>query len=134
MILDTNKSVDIEEQLVFSSLADGDLGAENVGKEGTKGQFDGGVKAIDYPEVTNSRAGDPGGNRGHTALITMYETCWWNSFSRSYAADSGMIAESGSVTITDTHDFASIYGEFLATGNDPTIGQKGSERFGTFPR
>ena len=36
----------------------------------------------------------------------------------------------GSMTITDIHDFSSLYGEFLATGNDPTIGQLGSVRFG----
>jgi hypothetical protein len=37
--------------------------------------------------------------------------------------------ETGDITITDVHDFASVYGEFLATGNDPTIGQLGSIRF-----
>jgi hypothetical protein len=35
------------------------------------------------------------------------------------------------MTITDIHDFSSIYGEFLATGNDPTLGQIGSIRFGS---
>ena len=41
-----------------------------------------------------------------------------------------MIMETGDVTVSDVHDFASMYGEFLATGNDPTIGQLGSIRFG----
>ena len=41
-----------------------------------------------------------------------------------------MIMETGDVTVSDVHDFASYYGEFLATGNDPTIGQLGSIRFG----
>ena len=40
-----------------------------------------------------------------------------------------MIMETGGVMISDVHDFASVYGEFLATGNDPTIGQLGSVRF-----
>ncbi|MEL7341148.1 MAG: hypothetical protein AAGM67_11725 [Bacteroidota bacterium] len=129
---------DVEEQLVFSSLVDNDLGVANVGRKGTPGQFDGGTRQILFPEVTpnqgQSGAGSnevaPGSNRGHSAIITIYETCWFNSFSRSYAKDSGIINESGSINITDTHDFASVYGEFLATGNDPTIGQLGSIRFG----
>ena len=38
-----------------------------------------------------------------------------------------MVMESGTVTITDVHDFSSVtYGEFLATGNDPSRGQTGS--------
>jgi hypothetical protein len=41
-----------------------------------------------------------------------------------------MISENGTMTITDVHDLQSVYGEFLATGNDPSIGQLGSLRFG----
>ena len=37
--------------------------------------------------------------------------------------------ETGDAMASDVHDFASVYGEFLATGNDPTIGQLGSIRF-----
>ena len=44
-----------------------------------------------------------------------------------------MVMESGTMIITDVHDFASVYGEFLATGNDPTLGQLGSIRFGSTP-
>jgi hypothetical protein len=40
-----------------------------------------------------------------------------------------MISESGSMTITDVHDFSSVYGEFMPTGNSPTDGQLGSSRF-----
>ena len=40
-----------------------------------------------------------------------------------------MIMESGDVSVSDVHDFASVYGEFLASGNDPTIGQLGSIRY-----
>ena len=121
---------DIEQQLVFSTLADRDLNAANVGFSGLSGAFNGGVKAIEYPQVTG--AGSPGdGIGGHTAIITLYETCWWQDWSTSFAKDTGMIMESGTMIITDIHDFSSIYGEFLATGNDPTIGQLGSVRFGS---
>ena len=122
---------------MFSSLADFDLGVANVGFKGTPGQFDGGTRQIQYPEVTpnqgqrgGSDAVAPGGNRGHSAVITMYEACWFTSWSANFEKDSGMIMESGEVQISDVHDFASVYGEFLATGNDPTIGQLGSIRYG----
>lgn len=124
---------DIEQQLVFSTLADVDLGVANQGMGGASGNFNGGVKAISYPQVTY--AGSKGSplldtnNRGHSAIITIYEACWFTSWSASFAKDSGMIMESGDVTVSDVHDFASVYGEFLATGNDPTIGQLGSIRF-----
>ena len=132
---------DMEQQLVFSTLADIDMSgsnkgtAANVGHAGTAGQFDGGVKQVSYPQVTpnaasNSGAGGaPGANRGHSAVITIYEACWFSSWSTTFAKDSGMIMETGDITISDVHDFASVYGEFLATGNDPTIGQLGSIRF-----
>ena len=46
------------------------------------------------------------------------------------AKDSGQIMETAEVMISDVHDFASTYGEFLPTGNDPTQGQLGSIRYG----
>lgn len=123
---------DIEQQIVFSTLADRDLDVPNQGFNGQKGSFTGGATALTYPEVTSTAQGQPA-NRGHTALITLYEACWWNNWSATFAADSAIIMESGSVTVTDVHDFSSIYGEFLATGNDPTIGELGSIRYGTNP-
>jgi hypothetical protein len=124
---------DIEQQLVFSTLADADIGAASTGGYGgTSGNFDGGVKAIAYPEVTQD-AGNPrsptSASRGHTAIITIYEACWFNATGSSFAKDSGLVMETANVTVSDIHDFASVYGEFLATGNDPTIGQLGSIRF-----
>jgi len=124
---------DIEQQLVFSTLADIDMGAPNVGTQGESGQFDGGVKRTQFPQVTSDGSAgslklDPS-QRGHSAIITIYEACWFTSWSTTFAKDSGMIMETGDVTISDVHDFASVYGEFLATGNDPTIGQLGSIRF-----
>lgn len=136
---------DIEQQLVFSSLADVDMSVPNTGYAGSSGSFDGGVKAISYPEVTpdfggggggpsgHGSGGDgraPGSARGHSAIITIYEACWFTTWSTSFSKDSGIIMESGDVMVSDVHDFASMYGEFLATGNDPTIGQLGSIRFG----
>ena len=137
---------DIEQQLVFSSLADHDLGAANTGHQGGTGSFDGGVRQIQYPKITpdfgaqgNPATGTPSGGagtapgeaRGHSAIITIYEACWFTSWSTTFAKDSGLIMESGDVIVSDVHDFASMYGEFLATGNDPTIGQLGSIRFGS---
>jgi len=136
---------DIEQQLVFSSLADVDMGRPNLGHSGATGSFDGGVKAVTYPQTTPDfgptgnpatgvgNAGDgiaPGSARGHSAIITIYEACWFTSWSVTYTKDSGMIMETGEAMVSDVHDFASMYGEFLATGNDPTIGQLGSIRFG----
>ena len=48
----------------------------------------------------------------------------------SATKDAGQMAETAQITISDVHDFASTYGEFLPTGNDPTSGQLGSIRFG----
>ena len=118
---------DVEQQLVFSTLADNDLEAAGAGFSGTSGAYNGGVKAVQFPIVTEINGIKTG---GHTAIITMYETCWWTDWSTSFAKDAGMIMESGNIAVTDVHDFSSIYGEFLATGNDPTIGQLGSIRFG----
>lgn len=124
---------DIEEQLVFSTLADHDLGVANVGynggQGGTGGTFDGGVQAVKYPEVTNSNQGKPGDTRGHSAIITIHEACWFTSYSKNYSKDTGVIMESGSVMITDSHDFSTNYGEFIASGNDPSYGETGSIRF-----
>jgi len=126
---------DVEMQIVFSTLADMDLGVGNTGMSGA-GTFSGGLTRVSYPKTTMSQqATDSGldtGNLGHSALITVYEACWFNNASTTnIAKDSGMLMESGSVTVTDVHDFASQYGEFLPTGNDPSIGQLGSVRFQT---
>lgn len=127
---------DVEHQLVFSTLVDQDLGVANVGRSGTAGSYDGGVKAISFPQVTNDSSkgdyvseGAPGASRGHSAIITIYEACWLGSWTTTFGKDTAVVVESGEATVSDVHDFASVYGEFLATGNDPTIGQLGSIRF-----
>jgi hypothetical protein len=128
---------DIEQQIVFSTLVDADFGTDvaNVGYEGTPGSFDGGIQKISYPQVTNDpqrgnySGGNPGSSAGHSALITIFEACWFNSSGTSYSKDSGMVMETGDANASDVHDFSSVYGEFLATGNDPTLGQYGSIRY-----
>jgi hypothetical protein len=120
---------DIEVQMVFSTLADNDLGVANEGLAGQAGTFQGGLSQVQYGAVTNDFNSNPGNSRGHTAIITMYEACWFNGHSSSIAKDTAIMMETGSVTVTDVHDFSTMYGEFLATGNDPTVGQYGSVRF-----
>lgn len=110
-------------------MADRDLNAANVGHPGTPGQFDGGIRAVQYPEVTPNPRGQHA-TRGHSAIITIYEACWLTSTNKQFQKDSAIIMESGDAQATDVHDFASVYGEFLASGNDPTINQLGSIRFG----
>ena len=42
-----------------------------------------------------------------------------------------MVMETGTVTITDVHDFSSVQmGEFISSGNDPSVGQTGSTIYG----
>jgi hypothetical protein len=122
---------DIEQQVVFSTLADNDMQAFQRNSAsfpgGGAGAFNGGVKNVSFPEVTNVSGITTG---GHTAIITMYEACWWGGWNTTFAKDAGIIMESGDMNITDVHDFSSVYGEFLATGNDPAIGQLGSIRYG----
>ena len=124
---------DIEQQLVFSSLADVDMGGAVDNTQAADGHpagtFEGGVADIKYPLTTKDASSIPGGGQSHTAIITMYEACWFTSWSATFSRDAGMIMESGDVMISDIHDFASMYGEFLATGNDPTLGQLGSIRY-----
>lgn len=120
---------DVEQQIVFSSLVDNDLGQPNVGVNNATGTFTGGVSRVTYPAATSDGGGNHPASAGHSALITMYEACWFSSWSATFSQDSGMIMESGDITISDVYDFSSIYGEFLATGNDPTVGQLGSVRY-----
>lgn len=128
---------DVEHQLVFSSLADQDLGAANSGTSlPAGGGFGQGVKPVRYPVIANGQPVVPTGTPlaaplGHSAIITMYEACWMTSWTYGSATkDAGQMAETAQITISDVHDFASTYGEFLPTGNDPTSGQLGSIRFG----
>lgn len=117
---------DVEQQIVFSRIADLDLDDAAPGTFTGSG-FTGGVQSYTYPTAQSSGGTD--GTGSHTVLITMYETCWWQDWNTAFSRDSAMLSENGTMIITDVHDFASVYGEFLATGNDPTIGQLGSIRY-----
>lgn len=115
---------DIEQQLVVSTLADQDLGFENVGGEGPghhRVVYSGGVAGNDH---TKSPTGS-----GHSAIITMYECCWFTSTSFTFSKDSSLVEEDGTAQCTDIHDYRSTYGAYLASGNDPTIGEMGSIRY-----
>lgn len=116
---------DIEQQMVFSSLVDFEL--MNQPEKGFRGEgFQGGVKEVVFPEVT----GDGSDLPSHTAIVTMYEACWLTGGTNvEFSADGGIVQQSGEATISDIHDFSSVYGEFLRSGNDPTVGQLGSIRF-----
>jgi hypothetical protein len=59
------------------------------------------------------------------ALVTIYEGCWMNSYSASYTADAAIVSENSSVTVTDVHDGASSYGEYIDTGLSPAGGTPG---------
>jgi len=133
---------DIEQQLVFSSLADTEAPtASNVN----------GLRDIDFsgqdatgssrynPDLNTQEEGATDPNNGtlglganatagtgqtHRAIITYFEGCWITDMAfGAVAADSSIISQSMSVAVTDVHDLFSTYGEFMSTGNDPTIGQ-----------
>jgi len=123
---------DVEQQIVFSVIADKELtssgdgaGVETgFGSYGTL-KYDG---ALGGGGPTGSGA-EPG---AHQILITYYEGCWWGDWNTSFQKDTAMVMESGTMTITDVHDFSSVqYGEFLATGNDPSLEQTGSLIYGS---
>lgn len=128
---------DVEQQVVFSTLVDMDLGVGNTGTAGLPaGWPQQGTKAVRYPNIATGQPSNPGtpypatGTLGHSAIITMYEACWMTSWGiANFSKDAGQIAESAECMISDIHDFASQYGEFLPSGNDPSSGQLGSIRY-----
>lgn len=127
---------DMEQQVVLSSLADQDLLAANVGVDNSNGNFGSGVRQVQYPSTgggitspNNAVAPYAGTPQGHSSIVTIYEACWWESWSSTYSVDTAQIMESGDLKATDVHDFSSRYGEFIPTGNDPTVGQLGSIRY-----
>jgi hypothetical protein len=108
---------DVLQQIVFSVIADTEIG---VGAVDT-------VRTLDYGQTWK-----PGAGAGsHNILVTMYEACWWQDWNATFNKDTAMVAESGTFTTTDVHDFSSTYGEFMQTGNDPSGDdpQLGSIRF-----
>lgn len=107
---------DVEQQMVFSTLADLDSGVlKDKVEEPQKIPDD--EKIGLYPR-----------EQTHKALVTFYETCWFQSWSAQYGADQGIIMESGDIVITDVTDGSSKYGEFLPSGNDPSMDQPTTRR------
>lgn len=113
---------DMEQQIVTSTIVDRDI--SNGAADLTPVDGVAGITIQNYAENNNLPSGS------HYAIITLYETCWFNSLSASFAADSAMVSESGSVTVRNVHDANSAYGEFLNSGNNPFIGQNGSRIYG----
>ena len=106
---------DVLQQIVFSTIADVEIGNANTTK----------------PLAYGASWGPNGNVDGtHRILVTMYEACWWESWSASVGKDAALISETGDFSATDVHDFSSVYGEFMQTGNDPSIGQYGSIQYG----
>ena len=118
---------DIEQQLVFSTLADTE--APSNGPDGLINVDSTTQNATDGEETPTNVNGEPGtaGSKKHKALITYCEGCWITSMDHGeMSADGGIIQQSIEAQITDVHDLYSTYGEFMATGNNPTLGQNSS--------
>jgi len=126
---------DIEQQLVFSTLADTEAPATGpnglVDVDFSSQNATGGLNSNNALEdgVAPNADGEPGsaGSQKHKALITYCEGCWITSMDHGeMSADGGIIQQNIEAQITDVHDLYSTYGEFMATGNDPTLGQNSS--------
>lgn len=119
---------DIRQEIVFSVIADYEFsGGANI-QSGT--DFQAGVSALTYSQNLGGSSVDAQEGT-HNILVTFFETCWWTSWSNSgFTRDAALITESGDVTVTDVHDASTTPGEFTAFGNDPSIGQLGSIRYG----
>ena len=126
---------DIEQQLVFSTLADTEAPATGpnglVDVDFSSQNATGGLNSNNAlgDGVAPNADGEPGsaGSQKHKALITYCEGCWITSMDHGeMSADGGIIQQNIEAQITDVHDLYSTYGEFMATGNDPTLGQNSS--------
>ena len=121
---------DVEQQIVFSVIADRETGSGD-GTSSDTGFGSYGTLKYDGALGGGGPLGNGSNPGSHQILITYYEGCWWGDWSTSYQKDTAMVMESGTMTITDVHDFSSVqYGEFLATGLDPSIGETGSLIYG----
>ncbi len=101
---------DIKQELVFSEIAS---------KEPNSGT---GTKVV---------PGTSGSIGPVKCLLTFYEGCWMNSYNASFAADSAMVAENSSVTVSDIIDGVSQYGEYIDTGLAPSPGSGGAAGAGS---
>lgn len=112
---------DMEEQLVFSSIADAEADV-------TTDNFQKGVQDIDF-SFQNATGSDSFESQKHKAIITYFEACWFTSLDHGVDIGSAMMSESCGADVSDVHDLFSTYGEFMNTGNDPTLGQFGTIRY-----
>ena len=115
---------DIEQQLIFSTIADVEAGETN-------GDHQKGIRSIDFSgqQVTGALAAY-GAEQKHKAIITFFEACWMTAISGANpSADSSLMTQSITAAAQDVHDLFSTYGEFLPSGNDPTLGQVGTLRY-----
>lgn len=120
---------DVRQEIVFSVIADYEFSGSGNIQSGT--DFQGGVSSLNYSQNLGGSSIDAQEGT-HNILVTFYETCWWTSWSNSgFSRDAALVTESGDIMITDVHDGSSLIGEFAATGNDPSIGQLGSIRYGS---
>ena len=120
---------DVRQEIVFSVIADAEFsGNANAIQSGTG--FTGGVSSLTYSQNLGGSSVDATEGT-HNVLVTFYEACWWTSWSNSgFTRDAALISESGDIIITDIHDASTTYGEFIAMGNDGSIGQLGSIAYG----
>lgn len=119
---------DIRQEIVFSSIADADHSGSPDSVTAGAG-FTGGLQVAE--QSSGAAHGGDKTEGAHNILITYYETCWWTSWSNSgFSRDAALITESGDVTITDVLDGGTFeYGEFMGSGNDPTVDQVHSIRY-----
>lgn len=110
---------DIEQQLVFSTIADMETGTATA-------EHQKGIREIDFSgqKVTGAEAAYGADGQKHKAIITYFEACWMTAISGANpSADSSLMAQSISAAAQDVHDLFSTYGEFMPSGNDPSLGQ-----------
>ena len=121
---------DVQQEIVFSVIADREF-SESETITGGSG-FEGGVGTQTFSGALGGST-EASADGTHNLLVTFYEACWWTSWSNSgFTRDSALVTESGDIMITDVHDGTNILmGEFIQTGNDPSIGELGSRIYGT---
>jgi len=120
---------DIRQEIVFSVIADAEFSGSADAVQAGAGST-GGVSTLTYSGNLGGSSVDA--TEGvHNILVTFYEACWWTSWSNSgFNRDSALITESGDIMITDVLDASSTFGEFIQMGNDPSLGQLGSQVYG----
>ena len=67
-----------------------------------------------------------GSDNVNEAILTIFEACWFTSWSSDFAADGGFVQESADIMVSDIIDGVSTYGALAAdaqsTGNNPFVG------------